>query len=392
MNHDLVLRVEGPLLERLLEQALKKGATFARVHRLAPRVITVAADAASAEILMGLCRRYGLDCRTLSRGGWTALLDTLRARWTLFPAMALCVLLCALCLSRIWLVDVSFTGPRPDLGNAQQIHTVLDGSGIRPGMSAAQLDTDLLQAQLMADAGDYSFIGVRRQGIRLLVEASPEVPAPQLYALNQARDLVAARDGVIESITVHSGEAVVQPGDTVRAGQLLIRGEEAKTQEETTPVSALGEVVARCWYEGHAQGALRRPVTRRTGNYGAASKLKLMGASLPMAEGPKYACAETEVEYLPIGGLFLPLEIERTTFYEAENLWEDVDLPSLKARLSMLACADAQAQMSRDGIDYQNAKAWIDFTSKDDSLRARAVYEIYTDIAVTRDALIEEVY
>ncbi len=393
MNHDIVLRIEGPLLERLMQMALKKGAVFAQVRRLGPRIITVAADPGSAKVLMELCERYDLDCRTLHRGGWTATLDLLRARWTFFPALALCGLICALCLSRIWLINVEFTGPRPDLGNSARILESLEAAGVHPGMSAAQLDTSLLQAQLMADTGDYSFIGVRRQGIRLLVEASPEVPAPQLYAINHARDLVASRDGVVESIVVHSGEAVVKPGDTVRAGQLLIRGEEAKSQEETTPVAALGEVVARCWYEGYAEGALKEKVERRTGNSGVETRLKLLNFSLPITKGPEFARSESEVEYLPVGGLFLPLEVERTTSYETQAHWEEIDYHALQEHLTAVAYADARLKMARDGVEYIQERHWTNVEKAEkNTLRVRAVFEIETDIAVTRDALTEEVY
>lgn len=392
MNRDIVLRIEGPLLERLLQQAMKQGAQFARVRRLAPRVMCVAGDAASMDILAKLCARYHLDCRTLRRGGWTAMTDLLRKRWTLLPAVALWAVICALCLSRIWLVDVEFTGPRPDLGREAPFWEALERAGIEPGIAAAQVDTALLQAELMAEAGNYSFIGVRRQGIRLLIEASAEVPAPELYALDQARDLVAARDGVVERIVVHSGEAVVKPGDTVRAGQVLIRGEEALTQEETTPVAALGEVVARCWYEGSAEGSLVQRVTRKTGAQATASRLKLMNFSLPLVEAPDYACAQTQVEYLPVGGLFLPLEIERITFCETEVALEALDVDALAGRLSALARAEARMKLAIDGADYQQSEEWLDMEQTDHSLRVRAVYEIYTDIAVTRDALLEEVY
>ena len=392
MNRDVWLRVEGSLLERLLQRALKQGARFARVRRAGRRTIIVASDARSAALLSGLCKRYGLDCRVLRRGGWTALKDVLRQRWTLAPGLLLCAVCCILALSRIWLVDVRFTGPCASLGSRSEILACLDAADVAPGMSAAGLKTELLQKQLMAEDGNYSFIGVRRQGIRLLVEASPEVPAPELYVLDRARDLVAARDGVIESITVHAGEACVKPGDTVRAGQLLIRGEEDKSKEETTPVSALGEVVARCWVEGGAEGALTRRELRRTGRSAVNCRLKLMGLSLPLLQSPQFSSQELEAQILPVGGLFLPLEIERTTCFETVEVQEAVDAQLLEAQLRALARSDALRKLSGDAAQYRIANSWTDAQQDESRLRVRAVYEIYTDIAVTRDALIEEVY
>ena len=387
MNRDIRLRIEGSLLERLLQRALREGAGFARVRRIAPRVILVDADERSAEILQKLCERFWLDCRVLRRGGGAALMDTLRRRWTVAPGLLLCAVACALFLSRIWMVDVSFTGPSAGLGDARAIRKCLADNGVTVGMAGSAVDANLLQTELLAEAGDYSFIGVRRQGIRLLVEASPEVPAPELYELGYARDLVAARDGVVESINVHSGQACVQPGDTVRAGQVLIRGEEDLTKEETTPVGALGEVIARCWYEGSAEGELSRTAMRRTGETEMESTLTLMSLSLPLTECAGYASEDVELEILPVGGLFLPLEIHRSVHYETAPVREESDAARLEAGLTILAQAEARAKLTQDGIAWQEASVWTDAIKDGNTLRVRAVYEIYTDIAVTRDAL-----
>ena len=76
--------------------------------------------------------------------------------------------------------------------------------------------------------------------------------------LETARDLVAACDGVIVSVNAQSGEAAVEAGDTVRKGDVLIRGEERAGAEETRGISARGEVVARTWVEAEADVSLVR--------------------------------------------------------------------------------------------------------------------------------------
>ena len=54
MKRDVRLQIEGSLLERLLEQALKKGAEFAEVQRTGSRAIAVWTDRHGAAILTGL--------------------------------------------------------------------------------------------------------------------------------------------------------------------------------------------------------------------------------------------------------------------------------------------------------------------------------------------------
>lgn len=397
MNRDVRLEIEGSLLERLLQRAAGKGAVFSEVRRVSGRKICVCADEGSAAILLELCRRYGLNCRVLSRGGRSGLKRALRARWTALLGVALCIAVCWAVLGRIWRIDVVFTGPAAQLGRRKQILYCLEESGISAGMARFRIDTALLQKQLMAGAGDYSFIGVRKQGVRLLVEAAPETPSPEVYSREYARDLVAERDGVVTAVNVKSGTAAVKPGDTVRRGQVLIRGEEAvakdaETGEDiTTGVAALGEVNARCWFEGRAEGYLLDEVSQRTGERRESARLRLPGGEISIRECEHFSSEETETQILPVVGLYLPVEIERSIHWETKTEIYEMEADALAGRLSPLAHAQARAALPPDC----SFSCWEERIQDGSSLRIRAVYEICTDIAVSRDALqaqIEEVY
>ena len=398
MNRDIRLQVEGSLLEKLLQRALQDGATFARVLRVGPRCMIVEGDVYSAEKLTALCKKYGYACKLLHRGGKTALLDRLRQRWTVFPGLLLGAILCALFFSRVWLVDVEFTGESAQLGSRAEILACLQENGVRPGISRADVDTALLQKQLLASAPDISHAGVRLQGIRLLAEVSPEAPAPDLYEIGYARDLVALRNGVIDTIDVYSGQACVKIGDTVLRGDTLIRGEEnvAKNSETgeniTAPVGALGKVTARCWFEGSAEASLNTTLQVRTGNMQTAARISLLGLSIPISECEGYACEEIENESLPIVGLFLPLQVERRTHWETTEKNYEADRAILETRLTALARADALRKISAEVKEYEITSSWTDAILNGNTLHIRAVYEISTDIASERDALIEEVY
>lgn len=387
MNRDVLLQVEGALLERLLQRATEAGAVFAEVRRCGTRRMELAADAASADILLQLCARYGIYARVLRRGGMTALLAQMRRRWTLAPGLLLCLLAVLLPLGRLWWVDVEFIGPAAALGNRTQLEACLRDQDVLPGMPLDRIDEKRLQKQLMAAAEGYSFIGVRRQGVRLLVEAAPEEPSPEVYKRQYARDLVAARDGVVVAVNALSGTACVKTGDTVRAGQTLIRGEEDKTREETRGVAALGEVIARCWYEGGAQGSLTRRVQRRSGRVSTGMQLCLLGLRVPIRACEGFPQEEVELERLPMAGLYLPLELERSLHYETVAVTETLDEPTLRAQLGRLARAQALAALDREDISAAEATSWEECTRQGNEIRVRAVYEVSMNIAVTRDEI-----
>ena len=389
MNGDVYLRVEGLMLERLLNRAMQEGARFRRIRRDGRRVLLIQTDPAGADILLKLCEKFSLPCSVVERRGRDALLRRLKRRATLLAGAVVCLTCMSLFFSRVWKIDIEPTGDRPlDVAPLQQ---QLAGLGIRPGMAKSALDPAQLENTLAASASDYSFIGVRLQGVRLLIEAAPAVPEPELFALANARDLVASSDGVVLSLNVLAGEACVQPGDTVVRGQPLIRGEERVTKEENHSIAALGEVIARTWVVGEASAPLTRTESIRTGHSSASSELRLLSFAWPLLEGESYPSQEERIEILPIGGLFLPLEIRRTTAMETTQHTIEADEDALRSALAALACAEANARRAEFCPNGEVADRWLEYTRDAEGvLHARAVYELHSDIATTRDALYQQ--
>lgn len=387
MRGEVTVRAQCLMPERLLERAMAQGARFCNVRRDGAHGLVVDCDAASARVLLNQCERYRLDAELVSRRGRSALAAYARRRATLPVGLLVAAALCWLFLSRIWLVDVAFTGDAAALGDRDALLSALSDMGVRPGI-ARGANLEGLSKRLRAGSDGYGYVGMRLQGVRLLVEAAPEVPSPPLYDVAAARDLVASRDGIVLSAVARSGELCVQPGDAVRRGQLLIRGEEKAGDDATEPVAALGEVVVRTWFEGEASLPLSETRVAPTGRTSASTCLKTPWFSRTITEGESFADQVCEAELLPIGGLFLPVAIERVTRREVVRERVSKDESVVKAHLQALATADAAQKLSREGPeDFSILRRWVDFDRAGDTMRARAVIEVSADAAATREMI-----
>ena len=386
------LRVEGLMLERLLERAMERGATFRRVERDGERALTLDTGERGARIVRELCARHSLRLEETRVSGLSALKRFCLRRWTLLPGVLLCAALLCLYLQRVWMVDVAFVGERPAGFSEADVREMLAEMGARPGMLARNVDTDEIELALSARSEDFSFVGARVQGVRLLVEVAPSLEEPEVYALDEARDLVAACDGVIVSVNAQSGVAAVKSGDTVRKGDVLIRGEERVSGDEVGGVAARGEVIARTWAEAEAEVSTVRLERVYTGRDSTKSVLRLLSWQFPLSPAEPFSLCETAVEQLPVGGLYLPLMIERTTYTEYELRAVERDVEALKAALSEHLFTLLEANIAAEGANsLQIVDKWIDYSMiEEGSMRAHAVLEVHRDIATTRDALARE--
>lgn len=384
---ELTLRVRCLTPEKLLERAIAQGAVFAEVRRSDPRTLVVRCDTVSAAILRGLCERFSIPVEVLRRGGATALAGFAARRATLPLGLALCVALCVLFLGRIWLVDIAVTG-ESTAQSRNAIRAVLDERGIRPGASR-NVDVELLASAIEAEVPGLSHVSASLHGIRLLVDAAGEEPVPGLYDIDAARDLVASRDGIVLSASARSGELCVGPGDAVRRGQLLIRGEERQTAEETRPIAALGEVMVRTWFVGEAALPLTHVKETFTGRERFSSRLRLLGIEWPLTAADGFMSEQVETEILPIGGLLVPVEIIRDRHRETRIEKEETDVGLLKSVLERISMASAALRLAEEAPDgCEILRTWVDCVPRGNTLTARAVIEVQTNAAVSRESLV----
>lgn len=381
----VTLYIEGLMLEKLMERALEAGALLAEVQRLSRRELLVSAPYASARIVQDLCARYSIRCEVRAEKGRPAYIRYMKRRITAPVALLVCIALTFAFLSRVWVVDVRVIG-----GGAatDAVYETLLAHGAVEGADAGEIDTELLSLSLTALSG-YSYASVAREGIALVVELAEEKKAPELFDISYARDLVASCDCVILSVDVKAGTARVKPGDTVRRGQVLISGHEMVSKEGSRSVGALGTVTARVWVTGEARERTFDAVRTYTGRESTSSRVTLFQWSVDLLEGGDFETREEEIERLPVGGLFLPLVIERTTRREYAEEAVPRDENALRTALSDAAFAGAETR--RAALGFENAEIidkWTEFSMIDtDTLYARAVLELRAEVQVTRDLL-----
>ena len=115
-------------------------------------------------------------------------------------------------------------------GNVRQtspiLYNWLQENGIYYGMRKSEVDCERLSAALRNAFPDFSWVSATLHGTQLSIQVREgsfsEETEPKKADVPSS--LVAAQSGIIESIYVRSGRALVAAGDEVEKGQLLVSG------------------------------------------------------------------------------------------------------------------------------------------------------------------------
>lgn len=295
----LRVSVQGSVPERLVNLCAQEGIPLWDL-RATGTGIEASIPVEALWDLRRLRRRAGVRIRILERHG---LPFRVRAFRPLRVGLLLAAgaLLALFVLSQfVWFFEVR-GAERVDPGEILRVAAEL---GLRPGAYRPALDGDRITRDLVLRLPVLSWASLRFFGSKVIIEVAEKAPPPPAQQTAPG-DIVARRAGVIEQIVVVQGEAAVRRGDTVRAGDVLIRGEleipvppgsEGGAAPQRQAVRARGRVLARTWYSAYAEAERVKRIASRTGRSATVLMLRAGGVRMRLAGPSRPPFRRFEVE------------------------------------------------------------------------------------------------
>lgn len=378
MRNGLRLVIEGRMPEKFLDRALSEGARIRYCERLDERHMLLVTPLRSGRIVEALARRFSIRCERQGCTGVDALMQWLLNRRTLLAGIASLLAVSALLLSRIWFVRVEPVDGA-DASVVAAVQQAVAELGVMPGMAARDVNHSALRARLISVVPGAGYVSVRRRGVFLTVAVSQAVTPPITFDIGAARDVVAMYDAVVERVDVFAGQAAVKSGDTVRRGQRLIVGQERVGQEETREVAADGVVMARIWLTAEAEAPVYAESELLTGRVDTAEALSVLNWRWPMSEAQGFDDERVRTEFLPVGGVFVPVGILRTIHEECVPQRLSRSEADVKAALWDEAWRIIDENMPNEATVVDK---WADYSMIDaENMRVKVTCELVTDIA-----------
>ena len=257
--------------------------------------------------------RYKLNIS--SSRGLSLMLYAFRARYCLIAGIIISIALAFFASSRVWFVKVR-GGQRV---SEESVLNILESCGLKWGASVSGEELDEMEKRLMQELPDISWAGISRRGVNIYAYIKENSELPESTPVNKPADVIAAKDGVVEKVTVLQGRAVATQGQTVRAGDVLISGELVYQDLPYQYVYALGSVQARIWYSGEKKIPLKQLQTVRTGNKAVVRTMRVFGQEIFLDGENPFAQYETEESEQDVMNLGIPVTIITQTYYETQT-------------------------------------------------------------------------
>ena len=316
------LEVTGAFPERLLNLCAQKGIQFWNVEWLEPTRLRLTVTRQGSGPARALGEKVQCTVTPEGRSGVPFFLARFRRRYALLVGLALS--LTAVCVLSQFVLTIQVEGNQTV--PTAVILTELRRQGLRPGVFGPGLDEKTIRTKALLQLPELSWMSVNLYGTRAQVLVREATPEPEVVDETATGSVVARASGIITRMDTLNGEALVDVGDTVVAGETLISGTvhlDAPKYSElpdlgTLQVRAEGRVYARTWRTLVGELPLESTVKVYTGEEKTCWSATVLGqrfvffgnSGIPFS---KYDKISKVWELTLPGGQAMPLTVQRET-------------------------------------------------------------------------------
>lgn len=245
-----------------------------------------------------------------------------KKRKMFFTGMILCSVLLYLLSLFVWDIQVKGTVQYTE----DEIHNFLKDNQIHTGIWKNRIDCDALEDAIRDYFKEAAWVSCDIEGTLLTVHLKESINKNDLDKMEMdGCDIVASKDGVIESIITREGTPVVKKGMKVKQGDTLISGSIYYYNDfdellETRKICADGDVTARTMHSYKESFPMTYYEKEYTGKITKEYKLYLHDFSLP-SFGKRITDSSvdkvTEIFPIKVGrNFYLPISLQVTAYME----------------------------------------------------------------------------
>ncbi len=318
-----VLTVEGIETESFLNYLIRNKIYVYNVNRINKTKIQFSINREDYRRLKKIHRSSKFDIKVKNKTG----IPFIAKRIYTYRGMLVCAIISLIVLmsTSLFVTDVYITAPEGI--DKESLKNELYKEGVKPGVYKKSIDRKIVRDNIMGKFDDIAYVSINVKGTNIFVNITKKEESQNEEDSSNYCNIIATKDGIIEKVVARSGEALVEEGDIVKKGDVLING--ANT-------TAIPEIWATTFYEAKKSSNYIDVKNQRTEKSKNVYTISFYDKKYQIKRNIKYRDYEIENKTYEfrLGDYTFPLKIIATTFYEVKKVEDKVDVNKLKEDLS----------------------------------------------------------
>lgn len=234
MKNIVKIQVSGMSTERFVN--------ISRHHLIYYKNIINTSDGFIAEMnasdflrLKPIINSTGVRIKILSKKGMYFTYRANRNRFALIWGIIIFIGIIYTLSTYIWRIDFNGNSYYSD----ETLLEFLEYNSINKGLKASKIKEDELESLIRKEFEKIIWVSVSVNGTRLTIDIRENDTKPISQDEQAPKDIIATKDGIIRTIFVRTGTALVKPGDTVKEGDVLVSSKVSCTNESMEEIKTI---------------------------------------------------------------------------------------------------------------------------------------------------------
>ncbi len=271
----ITIEIQAHIPEKFINLLWRNGVQIRNIRKESITTMLMDINIRDYHSVEEVAQKTRTKIKVVGRKGFSFFLIKMKKRVALVGGIVIFAFMLYYLSGYIWRIDIQTENNL----SPYEIRQQLAAFGIMPGIKKNKIDVYKLQENMIKNSQNIMYFKARIEGSRLYVNAVETILPPKIDQENNPSNLVAKKDGQIVRIYTSAGSAAVKPGDMVKAGQVVVKGEQGK-DGSTYAVHAKGSVFARTFYEEIKVVPVKGVKKERTGNSIENTYIEILGKKL----------------------------------------------------------------------------------------------------------------
>lgn len=300
-----------------------------------------------------------------------------------FFVVCLIIVILAIILASNFVWNIEITGNQSV--KAEEIMVSINKSGLEIGKWKKNLDLKKVINDIRLDRADIAWVGIEIKGTNAIVKIVEADEKPNIVDETKYCNIVAQKDGIIEKVDANNGTILVQPGEVVKRGSILVGGWIEGKYTGTRYVHANGEVKAKVWYTKKIKKNKKQKIREKTGREEKKYSVAIQNFKINLYKGlskfENYDTIGTSKKVQIFSNFYIPVEITEYHNYEVKEEVVEYEIEEIKQQ----AKEEAEEELAKEIGEKQILDKNYLFHEEAEFVEAEVTYEVLENIGTEEE-------
>lgn len=324
------IEIEGYYIERFINTCMKNDIFLWGIKRKRVTMLLSKIGADDLEKAKQIAEKHQCRITVKSQKGMPFLIEKYKKRKTFFIALLILAIALFTLSKFVWNIEINETQKIDSNEILQQVKE----SGLKIGKLKKSINVEEIVNKIRLERADIAWIGIELKGTNAIVKVVEAEEKPDIIDENDFSNIVASKDGEIVKAIAQNGTVMVEAGEQVKKGDILIAGWMEGKHTDKYYVNSNGSVKAKIKYSLTEKVEKNEIIKTPTGKTEKKYSIKFNDFRLnlykKLSKFDKYETQSSSKKLTLFSNFYIPIEFIKTTNNELSETTKPHDYNEAK--------------------------------------------------------------